>query len=76
MEKLGIEETEKLIFILSNNILELFTVDFEKVIEELDDIDEKERQQLLIDIAEASIDIMLKISLYGLKTGLELFSKK
>lgn len=64
MDKIGIEETEKLIFILSSDILQLFSIDFERVIDELEDLDESEKHQLMIDIAKVSLDLMLKISVY------------
>ena len=72
---MGIEETQKLLDILGGDILELFSIDFEKIQVELDDLDMKEKMDLLMHIGELVLRIMGAVSSFGLKQGIECFAK-
>jgi len=75
VETMGIEETQKLLDILGGDILELFSIDFEKIQVELDDLDMKEKMDLLMQIGELVLRIMGAVSSFGLKQGIECFAK-
>lgn len=73
---MGIEETEKLIEVLEGDILNLFQIDYERVVSELDDLDLSEKMRLMVSLGEAALKIMTAISGFGLRPGLELFAGK
>ena len=60
----GITETKKMIGYLNNSIIDLRTVDYQLVIDEMKDIDEAERNELLIMIGKIALNLLLKAMEY------------
>lgn len=73
---MGIEETQKLIAILEGDIINLFQIDYEKIVAELEDLDLSEKMKLLVSIGEASLKILVALNGFGLKPAMNLFFKK
>jgi len=60
----GITETKKMIGFLNNSIVDLRTVDYQLVIDEMKDMDEAERNELLIMIGKIALNLLLKAMEY------------
>lgn len=73
---MGIEETQKLIAVVTEDILKLFEVDFEKVFAEMDELDVMEKLRFWASIGEGAVKILLAAQRYGLKQSLEMHSAK
>ena len=72
---MGIEETLKFLDVLKGDILELFKIDYEKVVAEMQDIDTLEGMELFKEITLAVLEIMTKVQVFGLAKGISLHSK-
>ena len=72
---MGIEETQKLVKILTDDVLNLFDVDFEKVIGEMKDLDPLEKLRFWAEIGESVVKILIKAQQFGLKQSLITNSK-
>ena len=75
VESMGIEETQRLLDVLGGDILEIFSIDFEKIQAELEDLDLKEKMDIMMQLGELVLRIMGAVSSFGLKTGIECFAK-
>lgn len=72
-EKIGIEETKKFLDCLTKNVIDLMKIDYQKIYSELSDIDDEERKEIMIEIAEVVLEILYSMkgsSLIGLSAVL------
>ena len=76
MEKTGIEEVKKLLDILSGDLINILTIDYEKIMMELDDLDGDEKKELLVIIAKKVLYILEMVTTLGIKNGLQKFHKE
>ena len=60
----GIAETKKMIGFLNNSIVDLRTVDYQLVIDEMKDMDDQERNELLIMFGKIALNLLLKAMEY------------
>lgn len=60
----GITETKKMIGFLNNSIVDLRTVDYQLVIDEMKDMDQQERNELLIMVGKIALNLLLKAMEY------------
>ena len=60
----GITETKKMIGFLNNSLIDLRNVDYQLVVDEMKDIDEAERNELLIMIGKIALNLLLKAMEY------------
>jgi hypothetical protein len=60
----GIAETKKMIGFLNNSIVDLRTVDYQLVIDEMKDMDDQERNELLIMVGKIALNLLLKAMEY------------
>jgi hypothetical protein len=60
----GITETKKMIGFLNNSIVDLRTVDYQLVIDEMKDMDDQERNELLIMFGKIALNLLLKAMEY------------
>lgn len=67
---MGIEETQKLVKVLTEDVLRLFDIDFEKVISEMKDLDPLEKLRFWAEIGESFVKILIKAQQIGLKESL------
>ncbi len=63
----GIEETKRLVHVIKNDVIELLNIDYEKIMQEVQDLDGEEKKELLIEVGSAIIQILaaVKISSAG-----------
>ena len=62
-EKVGIVNTEKLINVIKGNVLNLLTIDYAAIKNELENLDADEKRELLVDLGEAVLDVIAKVDL-------------
>lgn len=73
---MGIEETQKLVKILTDDIIGLMQVDFEKVIAEMKELDAMEKLRFMAIIGESFVKLLIAAQSTGAKAALEAFVEK
>jgi prefoldin subunit 5 len=60
---MGIDETKRLVHVIKNDVIELMNIDYDKILEELKELDGEEKKELLIEVGSCIIQILAAIKL-------------